>query len=111
MRDYMGVGPTPFDEDCAQVGIDNYREIASKEMDAYIDMLYRTFEEKIKNTSISFKQQWSLHDFGTYGEVIVTYEDHECEIAYEIENSLPGNWDEIAKNYLQKGEDNENNQQ
>jgi hypothetical protein len=109
MRDYFGVGPTPFDEDCAQVGTENYRQIASKEMDAYIDMLYRIFEEKIENTTIAFKKQWNSHDFGTYGEVILSYEDHESFIAFEIEKDLPANWDEKAKEYLQKGEDNENN--
>lgn len=99
MIDYFEIGPTPCDENCAQVGEDNFRNKANIEMDAYIDQLYRLFGEKILDTSISFKKKWFAHDFGNYGEVVIMYDDSDekHDLVYEIERELPENWDEQAK--------------
>ena len=105
--EYMEIGSSPYDELCAQLGFDNYRKDATKEMDAYINQLNRLFIEA-KNYGITFKQKWFNHDFGTYGEVCMSW-NPENEIAntyvYEIESNLPSNWDEEAKKEL--GETNE----
>lgn len=107
VMEYMEIGSSPYDELCAQLGFDNYRKDATKEMDAYINQLNRLFIEA-RNYGITFKQKWFNHDFGTYGEVCM-YWNPENEIAntyvYEIESNLPSNWDEEAKKEL--GETNE----
>jgi hypothetical protein len=100
MIDYLYLGPTPGDENCAQVGDDNFREQCNKEMDVYIAQLKRMYPETANYKGISFKKHWQQHDFGSYGEVIITYNDEveeEETLALKVEWNLPRNWDEIAK--------------
>ena len=102
VMEYIEIGATPYDEDCAQVGAENYRKDAEKEMDAYINQLNRVFTEA-ENWGIRFKQKWFNHDFGVYGEVCA-YWNTDNEIAdrfvYFVEENLPSNWDEEAKKEL-----------
>ena len=108
MRDYIYFGPTPCDEDCAQVGQDNFREQAKKEMNAYMNQLYRQFPE-LENSGVYLKILWQNHDFGTYGEVVAVYDDENSEsleLALKIENNLPENWDEEALKELSENVSN-----
>jgi hypothetical protein len=102
MRDYFEIGPTPSSEDCAQLGTENYRQVAKVEMDAYIDQLNRMFGEKIQGTQIFFSKKWFPHDFGTYGEVVINYDDEDpnSHLVYEIERELPEKWDNEAIEYI-----------
>lgn len=102
MIDYFEIGPTPCNEDCAQVGTDNYRTMANIEMDAYVDQLYRIFGEKIEGSMITFAKKWFPHDFGTYGEVVIKYDDADpnSHLVYEIERELPDQWDNEAISYI-----------
>lgn len=104
MKDYLEIGPVPCNENCAQLGEDNFRNRANIEMDTYIEQLYRQFGEKILNTSVSFRKKWFAHDFGNYGEVVISYddEDENHHIIYEIERELPENWDDEAKAEIEK---------
>jgi hypothetical protein len=48
------------------------------------------------------------HDFGTYREVIVMYDDEnekEYALALEVEGNVPMNWDEKAKEELAQKEE------
>ena len=65
VMEYMEIGSSPYDELCAQLGFDNYRKDATKEMDAYINQLNRLFIEA-KNYGITFKQKWFNHDFDVW---------------------------------------------
>lgn len=105
--EYMEIGPTPYDEDCAQVGFAGYRERADKELTAYINQLNRMFYDA-EEKGIRFKTKWFQHDFGNYGEVCIYWNtDNEVAdvYAYEIERSLPSNWDEEALKELGKEND------
>ncbi len=100
MIDYLYLGPTPSDENCAQIGDDNFREQCNKEMEAYIDQLNRMYPEVSRYKEMRFKKHWQQHDFGSYGEVVITYNDEDEEqstLALKVEWNLPSNWDEIAK--------------
>lgn len=100
----MYLGPTPCDEDCAQLGQDNFRELAKKEMNAYISQLYRTFPD-VNQFNVSFKIKWENHDFGTYGEVVAVYDatnQESTKKALDIEWQLPEKWDEEAIKELQE---------
>ena len=102
---YMEIGPTPCEESCAQVGIENYRIIASKEMDVYINQLNRKFEDIADENHIVFGKKWFNHDFGSYGEVVVYYDESDensVQAAFHIESNLPYNWDEEALIELEK---------
>ena len=99
MIDYLYLGPTPSDENCAQVGNDNFREQCNKEMEMYIDQLKRLFPEVAGHKGMRFNKNWQQHDFGSYGEVVITYNDEDEEqetLALRIEWNLPTKWDEIA---------------
>lgn len=96
------VGPTPYDESCAQVGIADYNEKATKEMKAYINQLNREFPDA-ESKGVNFKIKWFNHDFGSYGEVCIVWNTDNAiadERAYEIDYNLPSNWDEEAKKEL-----------
>ena len=96
MKQYMEIGSSPIEEDCAQVGAEGYYQRAEKELNCYKDQLYRQFTESVEH-NISFRIKWFPHDFGTYGEVCVFWNDSDeaaNEYAYFIEANLPENWDE-----------------
>jgi hypothetical protein len=98
MREYMELGSSPYDEDCAQVGTDNYSQRAGKELDAYRNQLNRLFPDA-ESKGITFRTKWFNHDFGTYGEVCVYWNTDNPvadEYAYIIEANLPSNWDKEA---------------
>ncbi len=99
MRDYLTLGGTPYDEECAQVGDANYYERMKVETKAYIAQLYRMFPGAAE-ADCSFRCRGFSHDFGTYHEVVVTYnsdDDASAEFAYNVENKIPGKWDTIAQ--------------
>ena len=100
MRDYIEIGPTPSDENCAQVG-DIYYGIRSKiETTAYLNQLNRMFPEVLNSSTLRFSIKTFQHDFGSYKEVVINYDsddEEEYEIAIsKIDKNIPSNWDEEA---------------
>lgn len=108
MNEYIFIGSVPYDEECAQVGADNYAEQSRKESKAYVEQLWRILKEKrgiekpVEGFDIVVKNEY--HDFGTYKEVAVKFDydnDEAVKLAYEVEGELtPANWDEVAKQQL-----------
>ena len=96
--DWIYLGPVPTEEDCAQLGQDNFRQQATKEMTMFCNMLYRHFPDAI-DKGVYFRIKWENHDFGTYGEVVAAYDEDDKEAmdyAIHVENNLPEHWDEDA---------------
>jgi hypothetical protein len=82
MRDYVVIGSTPTEEDCAQVGSADYATKARKECARFVAQIQRHYPEpdggylKIKSNP---------HDFGTSYEV----DDEEASRwAYDIEGDV-----------------------
>lgn len=109
MKDYVYIGSTPCEEECAQVGSDNYQERARKECRAFINQLWRVIEASKGFTKETAPESFALvtkgepHDFGTYHEVAARYnDDNEAagDLAYWLENNAPMTWDEEAKREL-----------
>lgn len=101
MRDYLSLGPTPSGEDCAQVGSDNYTARARRECKVFKEQLIRTFGEPPFGTGFRIKS--NPHDFGSYLDVEVYYEDESdeaTEYALDVESGLPCYWDEESKKSL-----------
>ena len=98
----MEIGSSPYEEDCAQVGSNGYVQRANKELFSYMNQLKRLFPAA-ESIGIRFRIKWFSHDFGSYGEVCIYWnnENEDADIhAYEIERNLPGKWDEEAKKEL-----------
>ncbi len=97
-RDYLSLGSTPADENCAQVGESDYHERTQQEGRAYIAQLRRQFGEE--PYGCRFKLKAFPHDFGTYHEVCIEYLDdvpESVEYAFKVDNECPAAWDSEAR--------------
>lgn len=102
MRETMELGPVPCEENCQQVGTPSYNPVAAlAECRAYMAQLERQFGSPPDGATLVIRR--NRHDFGTYYEVAVSYDDEDAqasEYAYNIEGCLPEKWDDEAKKTL-----------
>jgi len=97
----LSLSPVPIAEDCAQLGSDNYRELARMECQAFIEQLRRVHGEEPRKCGFIVKS--NPHDFGTYYDVVVKFDeddDEASDYAYKVEGELPHHWDQLAKDEL-----------
>ena len=76
MLNYESLGPTPAGEDCVPVGDANYSNKAGAECSRYRDLLKLKFPEAGKY-GCSFHRKSFQHEFGTYYEIVVQFDDSE----------------------------------
>jgi hypothetical protein len=107
-RETLELGSSPCDEDCAQVGTDNYQEQSRKECRAYVNQLLRLLRKQfgvnaadaIACDTLSVSTKSFAHDFGSYKEVVVKFDDSHpqaIEMAFWLESNLPSEWDTMAR--------------
>lgn len=112
MRNYLFIGPVPHEEPCAQVGEPNYQQRARRECRRFAEQIIGHYPPP-DGSYVSIKAQ--SHDFGTYYEVVVVFDDEDEESsvwAYDVEVDrleLLRHWDEPvheaeAKEYERKAE-------
>ena len=95
MHTYLALAPAPVEEDCAQVGTDDYTVKARAECQRFITLLRKTFGPEpagARLAVISFP-----HDFGDYLEVVCYFDatlPESVEYAYRCEDNLPATWDD-----------------
>lgn len=103
MKDYLDLATTtPNDEDCAQVGREEYTKWARIEALAYREQLEREYGPPPGESYIRIVSQ--NHDFGSYLELRVYYDSDnplEVDFAFNCENGSE-NWDKIAIKQLKK---------
>lgn len=95
MRDYIDIGPSPSDEDCVQVGDDNYTRKATVECRRFIELIRKTLGEEPKNTQLRVK--FEPHEFGSYASVVCYYDDNDKEsidYAFRCESEAPTRWED-----------------
>lgn len=95
MRDYLSLGSTPVEENCAQVGSPDYYEKVREEGKRYIELLKKKFGEP--PAGAFFKLKGFPHDFGTYHEVCIIFDDEDeaqADFAFHVENNLPSTWED-----------------
>lgn len=95
--DYIFIGSSPSEEDCAQVGSPHYAEISAVELREFRRMLAEEFP------NIQFKIKWQRHDFGRYGEVVAYYDENDEEqvdAAFDAECHFD-RWDDVARAAIQ----------
>jgi hypothetical protein len=101
MQDCMDVGCAPTEEDCAQVGREDYIDRARRECRAYINQLRRLFGDEPEGARLSVKS--NPHDFGTYFSVVCYYDPDQpaaVEYALRCEGQGPREWDDEARREL-----------
>ena len=101
MSNYIEIGATPYDEECAQVGEPNYRQLARIECNAFIAQLRRMFGPEPEGAQLRVKS--FSHDFGSYHEVVCYFDpDNEAstEYAFQCEGEGPAEWDQQARQEL-----------
>lgn len=100
-RDILDIGPVPNDEECAQVGSPDYYERSRKECKAYINQLLRAYPDMPDGMYLKITS--NPHDFGTYHEVAVAYDDenesHNDYVYGKLEYGCE-TWDDEARKEL-----------
>lgn len=98
MRDQFELGTTvPHDEPCSQMGDANFASYSKMEARALMNQILRTFGQPPERTSL--RMIACPHDFGTYYDVAVVYDDDSAESQewmLKVEGELPCNWDSEA---------------
>jgi len=106
MTDYLNIGSTPHDEPCASI-TDNMHYIEAKVFAKQIERAYPpVFGARVK-------VKWFDHDFGSYAEACIVYNDtndEACDYAYHVESD-PDNklqkWDSEALAELEQAKQTE----
>jgi hypothetical protein len=101
MRDFIEIGTTPYGENCAQLGSDDYLARTKAEIKAFCNQLIRTFGPPPPGAF--FRAKANAHDFGTYHELAVYFNDEDEEAvdyAFKCEGEGPEYWDEEARKEL-----------
>jgi len=98
MREYMELGPVPCDEECVQVKTgENYHSEMREEMGKYVELLYKRFPQ-VQEYGCGFGIKMFPHDFGSYGEVCICYNDADAkaqQFAMFVESNLPMKWADV----------------
>jgi len=96
MKDYINIGPTPCEEDCAQLGTPDYREKALAECKRFIQLLRKKFGPEPEDARLAIK--WFEHDFGSYCEVVCFYDtdiQESVDYALRCEGETPATWEDV----------------
>ncbi len=94
MRDFISLGSVPVDEPCAQIGQQGYHEMSVEECRRYKDLLLKVFGEP--PVGARFGTKTFPHDFGSYREVVVEFDDsneESVDFAYRVDGELPATWE------------------
>lgn len=93
-REYLELGTCPInaEEDSPQIGVDDQWNVS---------LWARVWRDQLRracpHAADRIKVKSFPHDFGRYYEVVIYYgSDAEEEQAFELEGSLPEDWDETA---------------
>lgn len=105
MKAKLFLGPVPADESCTQTVDPNYGVLAVNECEAFIELIQRVMADEgiALAHGVKLAVEACPHDFGTYYEVAVRYDDDNedaVNLAVQIENLAPSEWDDVARTVL-----------
>ena len=95
----MSIGPVPCEENAAQVGRPDYDEQSLRECKVFKRMLERLHPVPADSQASLIVKSFP-HDFGSYREVCVRFEDTDpvaTGYAFDLERDTPEQWDAIAR--------------
>lgn len=102
MRDYVWLGASPTNEDCAQVGFPGYHDRAMAELREFKRMMEEHWPPP-EGLACSYVIKSQPHDFGTYYELAAAFDpenDEESTWAFDAEVETPDEWDQAARDKL-----------
>lgn len=91
--DYLELGSSPADEDCAQLGTDDYAARARAECQRYIALIRQVVGPEPAGAHLRIKG--FPHDFGTYYAVVCAFtpESQEAiDYAWRCDAEAPTTW-------------------
>lgn len=94
MKESLSLGPTPAEESCEQLGPNYDATKARAECRRFIELLEKKFPNR--PSGARFKITSNAHDFGTYYEVEIEYEEESeaaIEYAFMVERDAPSTWE------------------
>ena len=97
MRDYVSIGSTPCNEDCVQVGAEDYSRLSGIECGAFIDAIKKKMGEPPGGAYLTVKS--FPHDFGSYKEVCCVFDEENeaaTNYAFDCEGKAPATWEEVG---------------
>lgn len=97
-RDYIDIGSSPAEEDCASVGEEDYTRKARTECARFIELIRKTLGPEPEGAHLAVKS--NPHDFGSYLEVVCYFQDDDEEArkyAFRCESDAPATWDAQPK--------------
>ena len=99
MREFMTLGPVPYEEDCVQVNSNSdYLTDMVKEVRKFVEFLESRFLNIPENAYFGVKSE--NHDFGPYKEAAIYWDtdDEDSEkFAFFVESHLPATWSDDSK--------------
>lgn len=99
--EHLALGPTPWGESCAQLGTSGYEVRGPAECEAYRSQLLRIYAKAHGGPPpCEVNVKGSPHDFGTYYEVFVWFDETTVDAALWIEGHTPESWDAEARTEL-----------
>ena len=101
MSDYQEYDLTPYEEDCAQLGEEDYSERAKLEYTALTEQLIRQFGNPLEY-DVWFKRASVPHDFGTYYELRIYFQEWDNNYMSKIDDDFPKHWDAEALEFLKQ---------
>ena len=99
MREWLTLGPVPYEEDCVQVNSnEDYLPAMNAEVKRFVNFLTERFLDIPENAYFGVKREY--HDFGTYLEAAVYWDDEDedaTNFAYFVETNIPATWSDDSK--------------
>ena len=99
MREWLTLGPVPYEEDCVQVNSnEDYLPAMVKEVRKFVQLLDNRFLNIPENAYFGVKSE--NHDFGPYKEAAIYYDTDDAEseqFAFFVETNLPATWNDESK--------------
>jgi hypothetical protein len=92
MRDYLSLDPTPYEEPCIQVGHELYRSIGSMEAHLMKDQLRELLLTKYSDILVNIAITQCPHDYGSYYQIYVYFDEESAEQAYWLDDNFPAYW-------------------
>ncbi len=92
-KQYVEIGSAPCEEDCVQVGVEDYAILARAECNKFISLIKSVLGHEPTGALLRIKS--NPHDFGNYYEVVCAYDpdvEEAVNYAFRCESEAPTRW-------------------